>query len=302
MTAWMRRYKRIEEVDSAWSYGPMKNSHSRRHCGEHSTGGHSVYWRPSAKDMSAADTRKTDTTSVNLLVFEGLTALTESKLLGNGALVHKPGSARSPSHAIPPASLPSGPLWARPPHAHPPSPQSSFHVAPFITDTGGHAGTGLGAPISGRVRWEASAPRRLWSLPNNLSTNIEQPVKQNEQLFDNNNNAKRRKSSSRLIIQDQDIFVRPLPSKSNARKAEGKMLRPGAACIRQEAEWGAGKRVTKHDVEQSKTWPPGSTGVKRLNGLKQASGYHANWYRNESISGPAHEVSGSESDSEALTP
>ncbi|KAF8260849.1 hypothetical protein EI94DRAFT_1789749 [Lactarius quietus] len=40
---------------------------------------------------------------------------------------------------------------------------------------------------------------RLWSLPNNLSTNIEQPVKQNEQLFDNNNNAKRQKSRSRYL-------------------------------------------------------------------------------------------------------
>ncbi|KAF8265731.1 hypothetical protein EI94DRAFT_1787298 [Lactarius quietus] len=45
-----------------------------------------------------------------------------------------------------------------------------------------------------------SAPRRLWSLPNNLSTIIEQPVKQNEQLFDNNNNAKRRKSSGQGIF------------------------------------------------------------------------------------------------------
>ncbi|KAF8263872.1 hypothetical protein EI94DRAFT_1703657 [Lactarius quietus] len=85
------------------------------------------------------------------------------------------------------------------PIPHPPNPPFMWHPSSQTTlrspgQAGGHAGTGLGAPISGRVRWEASAPRRLWSLPNNLSTNIEQPVKQNEQLFDNNNNAKRRKS------------------------------------------------------------------------------------------------------------
>ncbi|KAF8258675.1 hypothetical protein EI94DRAFT_1707787 [Lactarius quietus] len=50
-----------------------------------------------------------------------------------------------------------------------------------------------------------SAPRRLWSLPNNLSTNIEQPVKQNEQLFDNNNNAKRRKSSQSEEFLARDV-------------------------------------------------------------------------------------------------